>query len=140
MVYHKARRERRPRWRRADGEACRIHRPAGRGRRHGRRPGCAPAPEPIKKSCVRASVLFKHPKSYRALLGHAEQLISLFIQQSGRLGIIRRFKNLDTVEPRRARIKVIQVIPPRALRRGKRNVFSRCPLIRSNTLSNFSEA
>ena len=47
----------------------------------------------------------------------------MHIQQSGRLRIIRRFKNLNSVDSRRARIKVIPVIPPRALRTGKRNVF-----------------
>ncbi len=58
----------------------------------------------------------KDPEAYRAFFGYAEELISVHIQQSGRLGIIRRFENLDSVDPKRARIKVIQVIPPSALR------------------------
>jgi hypothetical protein len=66
---------------------------------------------------------FKDPKAYRAFFGYAEQLISVNIQQPGRLGIIRGFENLDSVDSRRARIKVIQIIPPSALRRGNRNVF-----------------
>ena len=40
----------------------------------------------------------------------------MHIQQSGRLGIIGRFENLDSVDSKRARIKMIQVIPPSALR------------------------
>jgi len=42
----------------------------------------------------------------------------MHIQQSGRLRIIRRFKNFNPVDSSRAGIKVIQIIPPRALRRG----------------------
>ena len=61
----------------------------------------------------------------------------MHIQQSGWLRIIRRFKNLNPVDSSRERIKVIQIIPPRALRRGKRNVFyvahSFAPILQSNS-------
>jgi hypothetical protein len=61
----------------------------------------------------------------------------MHIQQSGRLRIIRRFKNLNPVDSSRERIKVIQIIPPRALRRGTRNVFyvahSFAPILQSNS-------
>jgi len=60
----------------------------------------------------------------------------MHIQQSGWLRIIRRFKNFNSVDSRRARIKVIQIIPPRALRRGTRNVFYvahlSAPILQSN--------
>jgi len=63
----------------------------------------------------------------------------MHIQQSGRLRIIRRFKNFNSIDPSRARIKVIQVIPPRALRRGKRNVFYVAHLFAPILQSNSSE-
>ena len=82
--------------------------PDGPTYRCGRRPGTASF-----ASCL---IFCKDPEAYRAFFGYAEELISVHIQQSGRLGIIGRFENLDSVDSKRARIKVIQVIPPSALR------------------------
>jgi len=43
-------------------------------------------------------MFFKDPKTYWALFGQSEKFIAMRIQQSGRLRIIRRFENLDSVD------------------------------------------
>ena len=59
----------------------------------------------------------------RLLLDQAEQGVSVRVQQAGRLRVGATFQNLHAIEPNLPTIKLINVIPPGALRPRSRDVL-----------------